>query len=76
MFVHTVKAAGGQGCKHESVRLVESYREGGKNKQRVVLSLGRKDILGAHLDALTRVLSGEPRVSPSDDSVDALEAWD
>lgn len=28
---------------HEYVRLVEAYREDGKNKQRVICNLGRKD---------------------------------
>jgi hypothetical protein len=76
MFVRTVKAAGGEGKKHEYVRLVESYREGGKNKQRVVISLGRKDVLAAHFDALRRVLGREPKESLDADSIDAPESWD
>jgi len=37
MFLRTVKAAGGEGVQHEYVRLVESYRDNGRNKQRVVV---------------------------------------
>lgn len=53
MFLRSVKAASGQ---HEYLRLVESYRAGDKVKQRVVLHIGRKDLLAPHLDALIRVL--------------------
>ena len=60
MFLRTVKAAGGKGVQHEYVRLVEAYREGGTTKQRVVCNLGRKDLLATHLDALIRLLRGEP----------------
>lgn len=59
MFVRTVKARGGQGTQHEYVRLVENYREKGRNKQRVVVNLGRKDILAPHLDSLVRILAGQ-----------------
>jgi hypothetical protein len=54
MFLRTDKARGGKGIQHEYVRLVEGYREHGKNKQRVVCHLGRKDLLAAHLDSLIR----------------------
>src|SRR5712691_10458248 len=78
MFLRTVKAAGGAGVQHEYVRLVEAYREHGKNKQRVVCSLGRKDLLAAHLDSLIRLLRGEPhsgeRVRVG--HVHATGAWD
>jgi len=53
VFLRSVKAANGQ---HEYLRLVESYRAGDKVKQRVVLHIGRKDLLAPHLDALIRVL--------------------
>ncbi len=78
MFLRTVKAAGGKGVQHEYVRLVESYREDGTTKQRVVCNLGRKDLLATHLDALIRLLRGEPpaaglvRAGP----VQATGAWD
>lgn len=78
MFIRIVKAAGGAGVQHEYVRLVEAYRDHGKNKQRVVCHLGRKDLLAAHLDALIRLLRGEPQ-SPTatrGGTVHALDAWD
>jgi len=53
VFLRSVKAANGQ---HEYLRLVESYRVADKVKQRVVLHIGRKDLLVPHLDALIRVL--------------------
>jgi len=59
MFIRTVKARGGRGEKHEYVRLVENYRENGRAKQRVVINLGRKDLLAPHLDSLVRILGGE-----------------
>lgn len=78
MFLRTVKAAGGKGVQHEYVRLVESYRDHGKNKQRVVSNLGRKDLLAAHLDSLVRLLRGEPRPGGSfrAGDVQATGAWD
>ncbi len=78
MFLRTVKAAGGEGVQHEYVRLVENYRDHGTTKQRVVCNLGRKDLLAAHLDALIRLLRGEPapaaRVRAG--HVQATGAWD
>jgi transposase len=76
MFLRTVKAAGGKGVQHEYVRLVESYRENGRNKQRVVCNLGRKDLLAAHLDSLIRLLEGQPRASAAAGDVRAMGAWD
>lgn len=75
MFLRIVKAAGGKGIQHEYVRLVESYRDGGKVKQRLVASLGRKDLLVGHLDALNRLLSGAPASTP-DQEATAIQAWD
>jgi transposase len=80
MFLSIVKAAGGKGKQYEYVRLVEAYREHGKNKQRVVFNVGRKDILAAHLDDLVTLLSGQPHraghgpVRTRD--VQAIGAWD
>src|SRR3989304_3712860 len=78
MFLRTVKAAGGQGVQHEYVRLVEAYREDGRAKQRVVCNLGRKDLLASHLDALIRLLRGEPvrRAAVRLGEVQATGAWD
>ncbi|MBM4119164.1 IS1634 family transposase [bacterium] len=79
MFLSIVKAAGGKGKQYEYVRLVEAYRENGKNKQRVVFNVGRKDILAAHLDELIAILRGEPRrrdQAASTSGVQAIGAWD
>lgn len=56
MFLRSVKAANGH---HEYLRLVESFRDGDKVKQRIVAHLGRKDLLAPHLDALIRLLQDE-----------------
>lgn len=56
MFLRTVKARGSKGVKHEYLRLVESHWENGRSRQRVVVNLGRKDILAPHLDSLVRIL--------------------
>lgn len=74
MFLRIVKAAGAEGKPIEYVRLVESYRDGNKNKQRVVLSLGRRELLVEHLDSLNRLLRGEKGTSPQSPS--AVGAWD
>ena len=66
MFLRSVTAANGQ---HEYFRLVESFRGGDKVKQRIVVHLGRKDLLAPHLDALIRLLqddSAPPRWLPAD----------
>lgn len=59
MFLRIVKARGRKGEKHEYVRLVESFWEEGRSKQRVVANLGRKDLLAPHLDDLVRLLQDE-----------------
>jgi transposase len=78
MYLRIVKAAGGKGIQHEYVRLVEAYRENGKTKQRTVCNLGRKDILGAHLDSLIRLLRGESASQQPAGvaEVEPLGAWD
>jgi len=54
MYLRTVEAGG-----HEYLRLVESFRQDGKSKQRVITNLGRKDLLAPHLSDLIRLLQGE-----------------
>src|SRR5271157_2617064 len=54
MFLRQAKAGS-----HTYLRLVENYREGNRVRQRVVLHLGRKDLLAPHLDSLVRVLQAE-----------------
>lgn len=74
MFLRSVKAANGQ---HEYLRLVENFRQGEKVRQRVVLHIGRKDLLLPHLDALVRLLQADQPapawVSTAD--VSAPQAW-
>ncbi len=78
MFFRIVRAAGGKGVQHEYVRLVESYREHGKPKQRVVCNLGRKDLLVANLDSLNRLLgAGEPAdTERAAEQIAGADAWD
>jgi len=78
MFLRIVKTAGGKGATNEYVRLVESYWQDGRSKQRVVCNLGRRDLLAAHLDGLNRLLQGDradnDMVRAAD--IQALGAWD
>jgi transposase len=74
VFLRSVKAANGR---HEYLRLVESYRQGDKIRQRVVLHVGRKDLLAPHLDALVRLLQAD-QPDPtwvSTEQVSAAQAW-
>lgn len=61
MYLRTVKVRDKSGALREYVRLVEAYWDNGQSKQRVVASLGRKDLLAPHLDSLTRILKGEQK---------------
>ena len=74
MYVRTVKVPSSSGKVNEYVRVVESYREEGKVKQRVIADLGRKDILAALLPKLQRVLRGEPTLEGHEE--DELEIVD
>src|SRR6516164_6604783 len=80
MFLRVVRAAGGNGVKHEYVRLVEAFRdETGKTQHRTIINLGRKDLLRTHLDLekLTRLLHGEEASTPeAKGAVGAIGAWD
>jgi hypothetical protein len=58
MYPRIVKVRSSNGTLNEYVRVVEAYREGGKVKQRVVVDLGRKDLLLAVLPKLQRLLHG------------------
>ena len=80
MYVRTVKVPSSGGTVNEYVRIVESYRDGGRVKQRTIADLGRKDVLASLLPQLERILRGEtasPRldVPPGDAPfVEVLEA--
>src|SRR5438105_15803733 len=59
MYPRTVKVRSSRGIVNEYVRVVEAYREAGKVKQRVVVDLGRKDLLVELLPKLRRLLAGD-----------------
>jgi transposase len=59
MFIRSVKVPGSSGVVHEYVRVVESVRENGHVKQKVVLNLGRRDTLVTLLPLLQRFLQGD-----------------
>jgi transposase len=74
MYPRTVKVRSSSGTVHEYVRVVEAYRDGGKVKQRVVVDLGRKDLLVEVLPKLRRLLTGEADV-PTDPQVGEAANW-
>lgn len=74
MYVRTVKVPSSRGEVNEYVRIVESYREDGKVKQRTIAELGRKDRLQKLLPQLERVLKGLPKVQGETDPVQVLQA--
>ncbi len=59
MFIRSIKVPSSSGAVHEYVRIVESVRENGHVKQRVVANLGRRDTLEAVLPLLNRFLCGD-----------------
>src|SRR5262249_95948 len=79
MFLRVVRAAGGNGIKHEYIRLVEAYRdEKGKTQHRTIINLARKDLLRQHLhlEKVTRLLHGGEAPEAKGDDVGAIGAWD
>jgi transposase len=74
MFIRTIKVPSSSGTVNEYVRVVESYRDGGKVKQRIVSDLGRKDILQAMLPKLQRVLVGKPTAGEHPDGLEVVDA--
>jgi transposase len=75
MYVRTVQVRSSSGAVNEYVRVVESYREDGKVKQRVVADLGRKDLLSALLPKLRRVLEGTPTIEGrAEENLEVLDA--
>ncbi len=59
MFIRSVKVPSSSGVVHEYVRVVESVRENGQVKQKVILNLGRRDTLVTLLPLLQRFLNGD-----------------
>ena len=74
MFLRSVKATNGR---HEYLRLVENYRQGDKTRQRVVLHMGRKDLLAPHLNSLVRLLQADDPAPTwvSSEEVSAPQSW-
>jgi transposase len=75
MFIRSIKVPSSSGVVHEYVRVVESVRENGRVKQKLVLNLGRRDTLVTLLPMLQRFLQGDaapPRAH--DGPMQALEA--
>jgi Transposase DDE domain len=78
MYPRIVKVRSSNGTLNEYVRVVEAYREGGKVKQRVIVDLGRKDLLLAILPKLQRLLRGESEldeVAPPELNVIDASTW-
>jgi transposase len=80
MFPRIVKVKRQDGTVDEYIRLVESYRDKGRPRQRVVCNLGRKDLLEPHLEAIIKLLQPQKakRKGISADDLDVGEqapAW-
>src|SRR4249919_2304421 len=75
MYLRTIKVPSSKGTVNEYVRVVESYRQDGKVKQRTIADLGRRDVLTALLPQLQRLLLGQPLPAGETASdIDVLEA--
>ena len=75
MFIRSIKVPSSSGVVHEYVRVVESVRENGRVRQKLVLNLGRRDTLVTILPLLQRFLQGNaPAELPHDGPIAALEA--
>src|SRR5580692_9614438 len=74
MFIRSIKVPSSSGVVHEYVRVVESVRENGRVRQKLVLNLGRRDALLTILPLLQRFLQGEPPQLPHEGPIEALEA--
>src|SRR3982750_1228364 len=71
MFIRSIKVPSSSGVVHEYVRVVESVREDGRVKQKLVLNLGRRDTLVTLLPMVQRFLQGDATPSLPDDGADA-----
>lgn len=75
MFIRSIKVPSSSGLVHEYVRVVESVRENGSVKQKLVLNLGRRDSLVTLLPMLQRFLQGDAAPPLEvDGPIQALEA--
>ena len=75
MYLRTTKVKRSDGHIDEYIRLVESYWNNGSPRHRIICSLGRKELLAPHADALMRMLKGEEHSAAHQDA-DAIGAWD
>jgi transposase len=76
MFVRSVKIPSSNGSFNEYLRVVESYRQNGKVKQRIIADLGRRDLLAAMLPNLRRILEGTAKVEgEAQTEVDILQTF-
>jgi transposase len=75
VFIRSIKVPSSSGVVHEYVRVVESVRENGRSKQKIVLNLGRRDTLVTLLPMLQRFLQGdEPPPLEHDGPIQVLDA--
>src|SRR5258708_28902189 len=74
MFIRSIKVPSSSCVVHEYVRVVESVRENGRVKQKLVLNLGRRDTLVTLLPMLQRFLQGDAAPRVHDGPMQALEA--
>jgi transposase len=75
MYLRTIKVRSSNGTINQYVRVVETYREKGKVKQRVVADLGRKDLLRLLPPKLRRIPEGAPTVEgQAEEDLDILDA--
>ncbi len=75
MFIRSIKVPSSSGVVHEYVRVVESVRENGRVKQKLVLNLGRRDTLVTLLPMLQRFLQGDAAPALEHDGpIQALDA--
>jgi len=75
MFIRSIKVPSSSGVVHEYVRVVESVRENGRVRQKVILNLGRRDTLLTILPLLQRFLQGDAAPPlPHDGPIEALDA--
>jgi hypothetical protein len=72
--IRAIKVPSSSGTVHEYVRVVESVRENGRVKQKVVLNLGRRDLLLTLLPMLQRFLFGEAAAPCEDNGPSPLDA--
>jgi len=76
VFIRSVKVRSSNGTLNEYLRIVESYRDNGKVRQRVIADLGRRDVLTAMLPKLQRLIEGAAKLEghPEED-IEVLDTF-